>query len=148
MTNHGFRPISISALTPIPQLVGMKIKDDEIKPGKTGKIEFEWYGGFAADDSCLSMTFLMTLGDTTNTRFTIPLVAIGTKPKPKIPEKAKSQPVTQKSTQSGAKAQSPTPAAPAPGTQKLPYPDVFGTKFDSTKAVKLDTAKVVTPQNK
>ena len=91
LMNHGQDPISVTPISTIPNLMGMRLANNDIEPGRSSEIEFEWLGEFGRNDSALSITFQMTNSDEVKSRFTIPLVAKGTNPKVLPKEKSEKE---------------------------------------------------------
>ena len=84
--NHSSARLEITQATDALDNMRLKIKDDNIKPGKTGKLEFEWKGDYPKADLSHSVTFATSLDSMP--RFTLAYVIKGTEPPPRpIPPK-------------------------------------------------------------
>ena len=84
--NLGNAKMELTEITNPIDNMKLKIKDDQIKPGKTGKIEFEWKGDYPKSDLASTITFETALDSMP--RFTVPYVIKGTEPPPRpIPPK-------------------------------------------------------------
>jgi hypothetical protein len=84
--NHSNSKLEITQSTVPLDNMKLKIKDDNIKPGKTGRVEFEWKGDYPKADLAHSVTFQTGLDSMP--RFTLGYVIKGTEPPPRpIPPK-------------------------------------------------------------
>lgn len=79
--NHSGARLEITQATDPLDNMKLKIKDDNIKPGKTGKLEFEWKGDYPKADLAHSVTFATGLDSMP--RFTLGYVIKGTEPPPR-----------------------------------------------------------------
>ncbi len=99
VTNKSDKELNLVAVSAGYDGLFMKIKNDLIKPGNEGKIEFIWTDGFQKEHFERSITFVAS-GDS-ETRFTIPFVVEGTNPTPKK-SKAKTKPSAKNTSKSPA----------------------------------------------
>jgi hypothetical protein len=105
--NHGQSRIELSLAETLHDNLRIKIKNDAIKPGDKGQIQFEWKGDFPKADLKHIVTFQTS--DTLIKRFSVPCVIKGTEqPAPPAPPKITEQP----------KPQQPPPAPPKTTVQQ------------------------------
>lgn len=80
LANRGREVISLEPIAGVLKELKLKIKDHNIAPDKTGKIEFEWKGEFPQND--LKKTITFAVHGSNIDRLSIPVVVKGTSPQP------------------------------------------------------------------